>query len=300
MMALRTLRLQLRFLLPLGITLVVAAYLAVPLLDQVTLRWFSRDLNSRGALVANALSDSITDALTSRRIARLGPLFDRAAQDERLFALGLCGLDGLLIQSTERFPASLSCGRAIDIAQDSEPGLALSGGAVHVGVQDIMGSRPAAATPQGIVDEPAAVRRAMADAQADAPVPDTVDPGPRVVLARLILLHDLSFIERRSQDTRRYLIGLIAVLGLVIALVTVVVAQLSWRGWVNGVRALLRGEGLVSPIQSSAPELAPFAADLRARLRDLQDEYWVAEIVDLPLAGNAVNSAVRHAIHADA
>ena len=27
---------------------------------------------------------------------------------------------------------------------------------------------------------------------------------------------------------------------------------------------------------------------------------WVAEIVDLPLAGNAVNSAVRHAIHADA
>ena len=29
------------------------------LLDQVTLRWFSRDLNSRGVLVATALSDSI-------------------------------------------------------------------------------------------------------------------------------------------------------------------------------------------------------------------------------------------------
>ena len=27
---------------------------------------------------------------------------------------------------------------------------------------------------------------------------------------------------------------------------------------------------------------------------------WVAEIVDLPLAGNAVSSAVRHAMHADA
>ena len=59
----------------------------------------------------------------------------------------------------------------------------------------------------------------------------------RLGVARLILLHDLSFIERRSQDTRRYLIGLIAALGLVIAFVTVVVAQLSWRGWVNGVRA---------------------------------------------------------------
>ena len=41
----RTLRLQLRFLLPLLVTLVAAAYLAVPLLDSVTLRWFSRDLN---------------------------------------------------------------------------------------------------------------------------------------------------------------------------------------------------------------------------------------------------------------
>ena len=58
-MALRTLRLQLRFLLPLVVTLVVAATLAVPLMDQVTLRWFSRDLNSRGVLVASALSDSV-------------------------------------------------------------------------------------------------------------------------------------------------------------------------------------------------------------------------------------------------
>ena len=286
MMALRTLRLQLRFLLPLGITLIVAAYLAVPLMDQVTLRWFSRDLNSRGTLVANALSDSITDAVVSQKTARLRPLFDRAAQDERLFALGLCGLDGQLIQSTERFPDSLSCARATEIAREAEPRLALSGGAVHVGVQDIMGSRPVVRAAEGIVDEPAAVRWAIAAARAAASAPDAVELGPRVVLARLVLLHDLSFIERRSQDTRRYLIGLIAALGLVIALITVVVAQLSWRGWVNGVRALLRGEGLVSPIQSSVPELAPFAADLRARMRDLEDEYrrsagpeteWTAE-----------------------
>jgi trehalose 6-phosphate synthase len=61
---------------------------------------------------------------------------------------------------------------------------------------------------------------------------------------------------------------------VIIALITVVVAQLSWRGWVSGARALLRGEGLISPLMSSAaPELEPFAADLRARLRDLEDEY---------------------------
>jgi hypothetical protein len=285
LIALRTLRLQLRFLLPLGCTLVVAAYLAVPLMDQVTLRWFSRDLNSRGVLVANALSDSISDAVVSGRTDRLRPLFDRAAQDERLFALGLCSLGDRLLQSTDRFPSDLSCVRATEIAHETEPRMALSGGAVHVGMQDVLGSRPVERVPQGIVDEPAAVRRAVASASRSSSAADGVEMGPRVVMARLVLLHDLSFIERRSQDTRRYLIGLIAALGLVIAFITVVVAQLSWRGWVNGARALLRGEGLLSPMLP-APELAPFAADLRARMRDLEDEYrrslgpdaeWTAE-----------------------
>ena len=304
MMALRTLRLQLRFLLPLAGTLVVAAYLAVPLMDQVTLRWFSRDLNSRGALVANTLSDAITEALQSGRTARLRPLFERAAQDERLFALGLCGLDGRPLQSTERYPAGLSCARAIAIAHEAEPRLALAGGAVHVGVQDVLGAphaepkAPATApAPLPAIDEPAAARWAAAAAAAaagaasaaaapDADNPDAVEAAPALLQARLVLLHDLSFIERRSQDTRRYLIGLIAALGGVIALITVVVAQLSWRGWVNGARALLRGEGLLSPLLPAAPELAPFAADLRLRLRDLEDEYrrsagpeaeWTAE-----------------------
>ena len=34
------------------------------------------------------------------KLARLQPLFDRAAQDERMFALGLCSTDGRLIQTT--------------------------------------------------------------------------------------------------------------------------------------------------------------------------------------------------------
>ena len=76
----KTLRLQLRFLLPLAITLVAAAYLAVPLLDQVTLRWFARDLNSRGQLVAGTLSDNAADAIASGRYERLRATMERVAQ----------------------------------------------------------------------------------------------------------------------------------------------------------------------------------------------------------------------------
>ena len=238
-MALKSIRLQLRFLLPLAVALMVAAYLAAPLMDRVTLRWFSRDLNSRGIVVANALSDSVAEALQSGRLQRIKPLFDRAVLDERLVAVGLCDLQGGYLQKTDSFPSTLSCTRAVEIALQEEPRLPLTSGAVHVGVHDVT-------------------------------APD--ENGGTVVQARMVLLHDLSFIERRSQDTRRYLIGFIAALGLVIALITMVVAQLSWRGWVNGVRAIMRGDGLMFPLISS-PELAPFAADLRARLRGMEDEF---------------------------
>jgi len=299
-MLLKTVRLQLRFLVPLMVTLVAAAYVAVPVLDQVTLRWFSRDLNSRGLLVANALSDSVGEAMATRRTSRLQPLFDRAVQDERLFAIGLCSTDGKLLERTESFPKTLTCPAAEDLARKAEPQLPLAGGTVHVGVHDVMGQPPVRApaatmvnpAPEVIPDDAvAAIYAAASAAQAQA--------AP-VLMGRLVLLHDMSFIERRSQDTRRYLIGLIAALGLVIALITVVVAQLSWRGWVNGVRAIMRGEGLLSPL-IPAPELEPFAADLRARLRDMEDEFrrsqgpeteWTAErlktLLQTQLSGDQV------------
>lgn len=257
----KTLRLQLRFLLPLVLTLVAAAYVAVPLLDQVTLRWFSRDLNSRGILVANALSDSVAEALLAGKPERLDALFDRTIQDERLFAIAVCGADGQVLQTTRAFPSDLSCARSVELAGRPDPRLDLAGGAVHVGVHAVTRQRQSG-------EEPAA-----ASSVASSTEVEPVRPASEFVLVgRLVLLHDLSFIEKRSQDTRRYLIGFIAILGFLIALITVIVAQLSWRGWVNGVRAVMRGEGLVSPLLPP-PELAPFVDDLRTSLRDLEDEY---------------------------
>lgn len=154
-----TVRLQLRFLVPLIVTLAVAAYLSLPIMDRLTLRWLARDLNLPGSLVTNALSDSIAQALDDRKGIRLQTIFKRAVQDERLVALGLCATDGVLLRRTA------------------------------------------------------------------------------------------------------------------VALIAVVVAQLGWRGWVAGARALLRGEGIVRPIGVTRGELAPFMLDLRARLRELEDEY---------------------------
>ena len=215
----KTLRLQLRFLVPLVLTLVAAAYLALPLMDRLTLRWFSRDLNLRGSLLTNALADSIAEAMQDDKGVKLQSLLNRAAQDERLVAIALCTPDGKLIRRTGGFPEKMSCEQVREAAEKNYPNLQIGGGTVHAGVHPVMD-----------------------------------DNGRR---ADLVILHDLSFVERRSEDTRQYLIVFIAALGVTIAMITVVVAQLSWRGWMSGARALLRGEGFVRPLLPPSPELAP-------------------------------------------
>ena len=135
----KTLSLQLRFLIPLAITLVVAAYLALPVMDQLTLRWFARDLNTRGALVTNALSDSVSTAVAEGRTGRLQSLFERSLLDERLFAIALCSLDGAMLQRTASFPRRLSCSQAAATAEQIDPRLDLTGGPVHVGVHTVNG-----------------------------------------------------------------------------------------------------------------------------------------------------------------
>jgi len=232
-----TLRLQLRFLLPLVVVITAAAYVSVPLSDSLTLRWFARDLTLRGASLTSAMSDSIASELQQPQGRKLRALFDRTVQDERLVAIGLCSATGTLLQRTAAFPRTLDCASATALSSQAEPTLRLDAGSVHVGVHAVVGD----------------------------------GGGP---VASLVLLHDLSFVDRRSQDTRKYIIAMFVVLGVVIAMMTMVIAQLSWRGWVSGASALLRGEWLTRPSEAATrPELAPLAADLRSRLRDLEDEY---------------------------
>ncbi len=92
-------------------------------------------------------------------------------------------------------------------------------------------------------------------------------------VGKLILIHDLSFIQRRSDTTRNYIFIFFVVLVLLISFLTVLIVQLSWRGWVNSIRSLIRGDGLFS-IMSIRPgsDIKPIAKELRLLVRDLERE----------------------------
>ncbi|MBK4736569.1 trehalose-6-phosphate synthase [Noviherbaspirillum sp. DKR-6] len=231
---LTSLRMTLRFVLPLLLVLGAFAYSSVPLMDQLNLRWFMRDLDLRSATLAATLEDPLQDYVPQKAKRKIMQLFDRAILDERLFALGFCDPRGELIYKTATWPKSLGC------ARDAAPGRAggrlvdLPQGAVHVTVSTLQREGEA--------------------------------------LGKLILVHDMSFIERRSADTRKYVMSVFLALGVAISLITVVIARISWRGWLDGVRGVLRGGIAQRAGFTASPEMLPLIGDLRALLNEYQRE----------------------------
>jgi len=232
-------RLSLRFIIPLFLALGAIAYAVVPLVDNLTLQWFMRDLDIRATLIANTVQEPLQDLIQTGNRTRLLQFFGRITQDERLFAMGFCPSAPGQPLSTPTLPAQIRCTDLEAFSGSSGHLLRTASGPLFVSVRPL----EAAGAPVG----------------------------------HLVVVHDLSFIARRSAETRKYLFLFFVGLSATVALITVAIAQLSWRGWVQGLRALLRGEGLVRPAASRSvrqlPELRPIASDLRALIQDLEADH---------------------------
>src|SRR4051812_8588696 len=108
-MQFRLFRLSLRFVLPLALVLGLFAYAVVPLVDDLTLRWFVRDLDARSQSLANALQDPLLEYVPLKAEKKINQLFQRAVQDERLYALAVCDPADKLLYKTASYPEQLGC-----------------------------------------------------------------------------------------------------------------------------------------------------------------------------------------------
>lgn len=96
-MPFRSFRFSLRFVVPLALMLGFFAYVVVPLMDNLTLRWFVRDLDIRSQLLASTLQEPLLEHVPQQSRSRITQLFDKAIQDERLYALGFYDGNGVLL-----------------------------------------------------------------------------------------------------------------------------------------------------------------------------------------------------------
>jgi trehalose 6-phosphate synthase len=231
-------RLSIRFVLPLMLVLAGIAYAITPLVDQLTLRWFVKDIDIRSSLIANTIYDPLQEQLAAGKKARIVAFFNRLSQDERLYAVGYCVSSSDTLIASRLFPAEIRCAGLQSWEGPGEHLLQSTKGPLHVTVQPMFSETESAGS--------------------------------------LVLVHDISFIAHRSDETKRYVFYLFMGLAAVVSLITVIIAQLSWRGWMNGMRALLRGEGLLrQPGPGAEPKLSefkPIARDLQRLIRELESD----------------------------
>jgi len=236
-MPLRSFRLSLRFVLPLALVLGLFAYAVVPLVDNMTLRWFVRDLDARSQMLSFALQEPLLEYIPQNADVKIGQLFDRSVQDGRLFAIGFCTPDSKLLYKTLTYPTTLGCRNA-----DRDEGMR-----------------------QSLVKLPTGTTVHVTES--------SLNQGGEN-LGKLILVHDIGFIEKRNSEAKTYVIALFALLALVISLITVFVAHMSWRGWMNAVKSILRRDVVTrgQAQEQTPPELRPLVGDLRALLHEFNVE----------------------------
>ena len=232
------LKLSLRFLLPLVVILTALAYLSLPLVEGLTLRWFQRDLDARSQVIATTIAAPLSEAYRAGALDRVEAMLANTGSDERIYGLALCDAAGTKVSRTAQFPAQVGC----------------SGGGTGADADAVEGLH---------------VTR----------VPIRLDADRS---GQLVVVHDKSYIALRSTETRNYIVALFAVLGLVIALVTLVVAHLSWRGWIKGVREMLSGDALLKPFGAQGAridaELRPLESEVRSLLRRFERDTSVDDI----------------------
>jgi trehalose 6-phosphate synthase len=215
------------FLLVAGLGLLT--WIALIAANETTRRWFERDITLRAELALTGSRRALVSHWRRREWPELRALLVDITHDERIMAAAACTAELEFAARTPDYPQAFPCA---DLGRRVRP-------APTAPADEWRPWRSVEDLPGGKVHVSA------------LPVGD--DLGP---LGFVVLLHDISFMERRETTLRRSLLVAFAVLALCASVITVVASRLSWRSWSNEVRRLLRGG-------THAPEFKPVMRDVR-------------------------------------
>jgi trehalose 6-phosphate synthase len=242
----------LRFLVPLLLVLGGLAWAAAAWMNATTRGWFERDLEMRSRLAASGAREGLVRDWRSGDRRRIGRVLQELAREDRVMAAAACGADLSLVARTAAFPPVFGCGTV-------GPQLRVEGA----------GGGPAGWRSWNTVGEVEGGRVHLSA----IPVEDEGE-----TLGFLVLLHDMSFVDRREAATRRFTVIAFAVVALAASVVTVLVARFSWRRWTSEMQRLLRGPGearrrlLGDGAARRRDAFHPLLADMRDLVDDLVAE----------------------------
>ncbi|HXA36092.1 MAG TPA: trehalose-6-phosphate synthase [Steroidobacteraceae bacterium] len=224
---------MLRFVLPVAFASCVVAYFGLPYIERLLAEWFRSDVELRAQLVMHSMEEPITDLVEKGNEARLRAYLAKITADERLLAILVCRPNGSTIFKSDRAPASISCETADGTKPAASHIVQLPSGSVQVSRFDF----------------------------------DVAEPVP----FRVLMLHDLSFVDRRQRTARDFVLVFVGISVLLLALLVVLVAWLQLRRWVEVLIGDIRGKRFLDDARSPRSSM-PILSQVRKVLAEAEEK----------------------------
>ena len=219
----------LRFVLPVALASCVVAYIGLPYIQRLLAEWFRSDVEMRAQLLMHTMEEPITDLVEKGNETRLRAYLAKTAADERLLAILICRPNGQTIFKSERTPTSIACDAST--GDNSSHILQLSSGSV----------------------------------QLSSFAYDSAEPTP----FRVLMLHDLSFVDRRQRTARDFIIVFVGISILLLALLIVLAAWLQLNRWAQVLLGDIRSKRFLDNARSPRSSL-PILMELREVLAEAE------------------------------
>jgi trehalose-6-phosphate synthase len=245
---------MLRFVLPVALASCVVAFFGLPYIQRLLAEWFRSDVELRAQLVMHSMEEPITDLVEFGTETRLRAYLAKLAADERLLAILVCRPNGTTIFRSERTPPSISC----DAEGGADPArsriVQLPSGSVQVSRFDF----------------------------------DSALPKP----FRVVMLHDLSFVDRRQRTARDFVLVFVGISILLLALLIVLVAWLQLRRWAAVLLGDIRGKRFLDNALSPRESL-PILSQVREVLAEAEEK----QRLEIDFRENWTPQALQQVVH---
>jgi trehalose 6-phosphate synthase/phosphatase len=249
---------MLRFVLPVAFASCVVAYFGLPYIERLLAEWFRSDVELRAQLVMHSMEEPITELVEKGNEWRLRAYLAKITADERLLAVLVCRTDGSTLFKTDRAPPAISCDAA------SMPN----------------------STPTRIVQLPSgSVQISRFDFDAAEPTP-----------FRVLMLHDLSFVDRRQRTARDFVLVFVGISVLLLALLVVLVAWLQLRRWVEILIGDIRGKRFRDDAKSPRSSM-PILSQVRKVLAEAEAQQRLEIDFRENWTPQALRQVVREHLH---
>ncbi|WP_134500073.1 alpha,alpha-trehalose-phosphate synthase (UDP-forming) [Microvirga pakistanensis] len=216
-----------------GIALLVAAIVILAVLPFATSfveQWARRDVELRSQLVFNAARDQVAGLLAGNDAGRLAGFFERIASDERVLAIGYC--DGAELRApTRNMPPSFSCEQA------ARGGAVSSSTISSEGREILVSSFPLTASGRE---------------------------------GHLVVLHDLSYADRRGGEARNYLFLALAGVAFGASALAALIAAFIMRRWLASIRQALENARAGAAGAPAEENIIPLGQEIRDVLQELE------------------------------